>query len=68
MADRKAKARGEVRQAQMEFARVQRDMEKAREARRKSFEKAKAAGLSLAEIGEAAELHRSRVDQILHGK
>lgn len=68
MADRKAKARSDVRQAQKEFARVQRDMEKAREARRKSFEKAKAAGLSLAEIGEAAELHRSRVDQILHGK
>jgi hypothetical protein len=24
--------------------------------------------LSLAEIGKAAKLHRSRVDQILHGK
>jgi len=68
MADRKAKARDNVRRTQKEFASAQKDMEKAREARRKSFERARAAGLTLAEIGEAAELHRSRVDQILHGR
>lgn len=68
MADPKGKARSEIERTQAEFQRVQRDMEKAREGRRKSFERGKAAGLSLAEIGEAAGLHRSRVDQILHGK
>jgi hypothetical protein len=68
MADRKAKARDDVRRTQAEFASAQKGMEAAREARRKSFERARAAGLTLAEIGEAAELHRSRVDQILHGR
>lgn len=68
MADRKEKAREDVRRAQADFEKVQKDMAKAREARRKSFERAKAAGLSLSEIGTAADLHRSRVDQILHAK
>lgn len=68
MADTKDRARKDVQRAQADFEKVQKDMEKAREARRKSFERAKAAGLSLSEIGTAAELHRSRVDQILHGK
>jgi hypothetical protein len=62
------KALADVRKAQAEFERLQVRVEKGREARRESFERARAVGLSLAEIGKAAKLHRSRVDQILHGK
>jgi hypothetical protein len=62
------KALADVRKAQAEFERLQVRVEKGREVRRESFERARAAGLSLAEIGKAAKLHRSRVDQILHGK
>jgi len=69
MADKaRQKALADVRKAQAEFERLQIRVEKGREARRESFERARAAGLSLAEIGKAAKLHRSRVDQILHGK
>jgi hypothetical protein len=69
MADKtRQKALADVRKAQAEFERLQARVEKGRDARRESFERARAAGLSLAEIGKAAKLHRSRVDQILHGK
>ncbi len=69
MADKaRQKALADVRKAQAEFERLQVRVEKGRDARRESFERARAAGLSLAEIGKAAKLHRSRVDQILHGK
>jgi DNA-directed RNA polymerase specialized sigma24 family protein len=68
MADARENAREDIRRTQAEFESAQKGMERAREARRKSFERAKAAGLSLAEIGEVVDLHRSRVDQILHGK
>lgn len=69
MADKaRQKALADVRKAQAEFERLQVRIEKGREVRRESFERARAAGLSLAEIGKAAKLHRSRVDQILHGK
>jgi hypothetical protein len=69
MADKaRQKALADVRKAQAEFERLQVRVEKGREVRRESFERARAAGLSLAEIGKAAKLHRSRVDQILHGK
>jgi hypothetical protein len=66
--DEREKALAAVRKAQAEFERLQGQVEKGREARRESFERAQAAGLSLSEIGKAAKLHRSRVDQILHGK
>lgn len=69
MADKaRQKVLADVRKAQAEFERLQARVEKGRGVRRESFERARAAGLSLAEIGEAAKLHRSRVDQILHGK
>lgn len=63
--DAKETVLGEVRRAQLKFERSQNQHEEIRQARRESFEKARAAGLSLAEIGKAANLHRSRVDQIL---
>jgi len=69
MADRaRQKALAEVRRAQAKVQRAQDRIEEARTARRESFKRAQAAGLSLAEIGKAANLHRSRVDQILHSK
>jgi plasmid maintenance system antidote protein VapI len=37
-------------------------------ARRERFRQAAAAGASMAEIAEAVGLHRSRVNQIIHGK
>jgi transcriptional regulator with XRE-family HTH domain len=68
MGDAKQKARAEVRRAQSNFERAQSQRERASVTRRESFERARAAGLSLSEIAEAAKLHRSRIDQILHGK
>jgi predicted nucleic acid-binding protein len=65
--DEKQKARAEVRRAQSKVERAQDQSERARRARRESFEQARKAGLSLADIAEAAGLHRSRVDQILRG-
>lgn len=65
--DAKQKARTEVRRAQSKFERSQSQHEAIRRTRRESFERARSAGLSLAEIAEAAGLHRSRVDQILRG-
>ena len=69
MADEpRQKARADVRRAQAKVERAQGRLEEARAARRESFKRAQAAGLSLAETGKVANLHRSRVDQILHGK
>ena len=62
------KALKEVRRAQSKVERGQGQLEQARVARRESFEQARKAGLSLAEIAKAADIHRSRVDQILQGK
>lgn len=63
--DTKAKALADAKRAHLEY---ERDIEAAREARRKSFARAQKAGSSLAEIGEAVGLHRSRVGEILRGK
>jgi DNA-directed RNA polymerase specialized sigma24 family protein len=64
----KQDARAEVRRAQSKVERAQTGLDQVRAARRESFERARKAGLSLAEIGKAADLHRSRVDQILRGE
>jgi DNA-directed RNA polymerase specialized sigma24 family protein len=66
--DAQQAALGEVQRAQAKVQSEQTGLEKARTARREIFKRARATGLSLAEIGKAANLHRSRVDQILHGK
>jgi hypothetical protein len=66
--DPKQKALEGVSRAQSKVERGQGQLEQARIARRESFERARKAGLSLAEIGKAANLHRSRVDQILQGR
>lgn len=63
--DDKRKALAEAKRAQLDY---ERNMKAAREARRKTFAQAQKTGSSLAEIGEAVGLHRSRVGEILRGK
>jgi DNA-directed RNA polymerase specialized sigma24 family protein len=67
-ADPKRKARDEAKRAQSRYERERSKLDRAADERRQTFERAQAAGLSLAEIAEATGLHRSRVDQILKGK
>jgi hypothetical protein len=64
----KRKALDSARRAQAKCDRVKLKLDEANAERRESFKAAKDAGLSLAEIGKAAHLHRTRVDQILRGK
>lgn len=64
-ADPKREAIDEVKRAQRDY---ERNIETAREARRKSFERAQKAGLSLREIGDAVGLHRGRIWEILRDK
>jgi hypothetical protein len=63
--DAKGKALADAKRAQLDYGR---DVKAAREARRKSFARAQKAGSSLAEIGEAVGLHRSRVAEIIRDK
>lgn len=63
--DDKEKARTDVRRAQTRFAQTGSKHEEAREARRKSFERARDAGMTLREIAETAGLHWTRVGEIL---
>lgn len=63
--DAKGKALAEAKRAQLDYARK---LKAPREDRRKRFARAQKAGSSLAEIGEAVGLHRSRVGEILRGK
>jgi hypothetical protein len=66
MADQaRKKARADVQRAQAKFESAQGKAEEARQARRESFERARKAGLTLREIGEAADLHWSRVGDVL---
>ena len=59
------KAAREVRKAQADY---ERKVEQARDARRKSFERAQGAGMSLRDIAKEVDLHWTRVGQILKGK
>lgn len=63
--DERQKARADVRRAQVKLEGAQSKVEEARQARRESFERARKAGLTLREIGEAAELHWTRVGNVL---
>lgn len=64
-ADPKQKARETLRRAQADH---ERSAEAMKEARRKAFADAQAAGLSLRDIGKEVGLHYSRVSEILSGK
>jgi F0F1-type ATP synthase membrane subunit b/b' len=66
--DERQKARANVRRAQAKLEGAQSKVEEARQARRESFEQARKAGLTLREIGEAAELHWTRVGNVLGKK
>jgi hypothetical protein len=68
MADRKEKARADLRRAQAELDRVQRQRVQASAARRKSFERAREAGLTVRDIAEETGLAFSRVAEILRGE
>src|SRR5680860_1276072 len=63
-ADPKQQARKAVRDAQAKF---EQDAEDVREARRKAFADAQAAGLSLREIAQETGLHHSTVAEIARG-
>ena len=63
-ADPKQKARAAVREAQAGF---EQDAAEVREARRKAFADARAAGLSLREIAQETGLHHSTVAEIARG-
>jgi len=63
--DAKEKARAEVKRAQSKFADIDSERDQARIARREAFERAREAGLTLREIGEAAGLHLTRVREVL---
>jgi hypothetical protein len=65
--DPKQKARADLRKAQAEFERAGAQRENLSSARRKSFERAKKAGLTLREIGDQVGLHHTRVGEILRG-
>jgi hypothetical protein len=65
VADPKKKALTEVQRAQAAFEKTASQHDEAGEARRKVFEKAQAAGLTLREIGEAADLHWTRIGKII---
>jgi len=66
MADRaRQKALAEVRRVQAKFAATQDKLEDVRKERRESFKRARKAGLTLREIGEAADLHWSRVGEVV---
>jgi DNA-directed RNA polymerase specialized sigma24 family protein len=62
------KALNAARRAQTQFDRAQERVSASATARRESFERAAAAGLSMAEIAKAVGLDRTRVNQIIHGK
>jgi hypothetical protein len=66
--DAKRKVRTDVKRAQSKFERTGSQHEQARKARRESFERAREAGLTLREIGEAADLHLTRVREVLSKK
>lgn len=68
MAEVPKKVRADVRRAQAAFDWAQSQRDKASDQRRKSFERAQAAGMSLREIAEESGLHFSRVAEILRGK
>jgi hypothetical protein len=63
--DAKEKARAEVERAQSKFARVDSERDQVRVARREAFERAREAGLTQREVGEAAWLNLKRVSQVL---
>jgi F0F1-type ATP synthase membrane subunit b/b' len=65
MADSREQGRRAAQKAQADY---ERNVTKARDSRRRGFERAQKAGLSLREIGEAVALHWTTVQRVLKGK
>lgn len=65
MADRKEKARDDLRRAQSNF---DRKVKEAHDERLASIRRAQKAGLSLREIAQEVGLHWTRVGELLRGK
>ena len=66
--DPKEKSLAEVRRAQAKFTRAQKQLGEDGAARRASFARARKAGATLREIGDAADLHWSSVESALRKK
>jgi hypothetical protein len=63
--DAKRKARAELLKAQAKYERSEIEREKAADARRESFQRARKAGMTLREIGEVVGMHHTRVGEII---
>jgi hypothetical protein len=68
MADAQQKVRRDLRRAQASVEGKQTDLDAALAARRESFERARAAGLSMRDIAKETGLNFTRVAQILQKK
>lgn len=66
--DPKKKALEDARRAQAGYEKTQRELDERARTRRESFERAKVAGATLREIGEAVGLHHTRVGQVIRGE
>jgi hypothetical protein len=66
--DAKKEALGDVRRAQSKFERAQQQLSQDSDVRRKSFERARNAGATLREIGDAVGLHWSSVAEAIRKK
>jgi hypothetical protein len=68
MADAKQRALRDAQSAQAKYEKAQAKLDQDGLARRESFERAKEAGATLREIGEAAGLHWTRIREIVSGR
>ncbi len=68
MADPKQRALQDAQRAQARYEKAQARLDQDGRTRRKSFERAKAAGATLREIGEAVGLHWTRIREIISGR
>jgi hypothetical protein len=67
-ADPKRKALADAQRAQAKYEKTQAQIDKDAQMRRESFTRAKEAGATLREIGEAVGLHFTRVARVLRDK
>lgn len=66
--DSKQRALQDARRAQTTFEKTQEQLDQHGQARRESFKRAKEAGATLREIGEAVGLHWTRIREVVSGR
>jgi hypothetical protein len=66
--DSRQRALQDARRAQTTFEKTQEQLDQHGQARRESFKRAKEAGATLREIGEAVGLHWTRIREIVSGR